>query len=78
MLILLTNNPAPADQTRDVEPQPSNTNTVEVPEAQHPTLAEFEVENSSIFCQMCKLIPTWSMTSNLPMIPNPILKVYFS
>ncbi len=69
MLILLTNNPAAAHQNSEVEPQPFTTNTVEAPEAQNPTLAEFEVENSSFLTKMCKLLPTWSMTSNLPMIP---------
>ena len=46
-----------------------NNNKVEAPETQNPTLAEFEVENSSFLSKMCKLIPAGSMTSNLPMIP---------
>ena len=69
MLILLTNNPAPASQTSELKTQPSTTNTVETLEPQNPTLAEFEVENTSFFSQICKLIPRWSITSNLPMIP---------
>ncbi len=67
--LFLSNNLASAHQSSDVEPQPSTSKTVEGREAQNPTLAEFEVENSSFFSQMCKLFPTWSMTSKLPMIP---------
>ncbi|MDJ0536012.1 MAG: hypothetical protein QNJ70_26575 [Xenococcaceae cyanobacterium MO_207.B15] len=68
MLILLTNNPAP--QASDVEPLSSTINKkVEAEEVPNPTLAEFEVENSSLLNKICKLIPIGSMTSNLPMIP---------
>ncbi len=72
MLVLLTNNFTTTHQIIDVELQPSTKNNnkkVEAPETQNPTLAEFEVENSSFLSKMCKLIPAGSMTSNLPMIP---------
>ncbi len=69
LILFLTNNLAPVHQSSDVEPQPSTLNTVEALEAQNPTLAEFEVENSIFLSQMCKLFPTWSMTSILPVIP---------
>ena len=54
--LFLTNNLAPAHQSSNVEPQSSTSKTVEAREAQTPTLAEFEVENSSCFSQMCKLL----------------------
>ena len=69
MLILLLNSLASTHQNIDGEPQPSTINQVEAPEAQNPTLAEFEVENSSLLSKICKLIPIGSMTSNLPAIP---------
>ncbi len=63
MLILLINNPSPDYQTSSVEDKASTKDTVKK------TLAEFEIENSSLLSKLCKLIPTWSMTGNLPMIP---------
>ena len=67
MLILLTNNLAPVDQKISVEEHTSTKNTVQTQVTPNQTLDEFE--NSSFLSKMCKLIPTWMMTRNLPMIP---------
>ena len=67
MLILLTNNLAPVDQKISVEDQTSTKNTVQSQGTPNQTLDE--LENSSFLSKMCKLIPTWMMTRNLPMIP---------
>ena len=67
MLILLTNNLAHVEPNISVEDQTSTKNTVQPQGTPNQTLDE--LENSSFLSQMCKLIPTWMMTSNLPMIP---------
>ena len=67
MLILLTNNLAPVDRKISAEDQTSTKNTVQSQKTPNQTLDE--LENSSFLSKMCKLIPTWMMTRNLPMIP---------
>ena len=67
MLILLTNNLAPVTQKMSAEEQSLTENKVEPQGTRNQTLDE--LENSSFLSKMCKLIPTWMMTSNLPMIP---------
>ncbi len=67
MLILLTNNLAPVTQKISAEEQSLTENKVEPQGTRNQTLDE--LENSSFLSKMCKLIPTWMMTSNLPMIP---------
>ena len=67
MLILLTNNLAPVEQKISVEDQTLTENKVQPQETSNQILDE--LENSSFLSKMCKLIPTWMMTRNLPMIP---------
>ncbi len=67
MLILLTNNLAPVTQKISAEEQSLTENKVQPQGTRNHTLDE--LENSSFLSKMCKLIPTWMMTSNLPMIP---------
>ncbi len=67
MLILLTNNLAPVTQKMSAEEQSLTENQVQPQGTRNHTLDE--LENSSFLSKMCKLIPTWMMTSNLPMIP---------
>ena len=67
MLILLTNNLAPVTQKISAEEQSLTENKVQPQRASNQTLDE--LENSSFLSKMCKLIPTWMMNSNLPMIP---------
>ena len=67
MLILLTNNLAPIAQKISAEDQTLTENKVQPLQTSNQTLDE--LENSSFLSKMCKLIPTWMMTSNLPMIP---------
>ncbi|MGB5637304.1 MAG: hypothetical protein WBM44_24980 [Waterburya sp.] len=61
MLILLTTD-LTTIQDSGVENKDSTKNTVQ-------TLSDFEVENSKLLCKICKIIPAWSMSGNLPMIP---------
>ena len=67
MLILLTNNLAPVTQKMSAEEQSLTENQVQPQGTRNHTLDE--LENSSFLSKMCKLIPTWMMSSNLPMIP---------
>ncbi len=67
MLILLTNNHTPVTQKISAEGQSLTENKVQPQGTRNQTLDE--LENSSFLSKMCKLIPTWMMNSNLPMIP---------
>ncbi len=67
MLILLTNNPAPVARKISAEDRTLTENKVQPQGTSNQILDE--LENSSFLSKMCKLIPTWMMTSNLPMIP---------